>query len=126
MINSILIVDDSDTARMFVQRCLEAIGFAEAEFTTATDGKEAITSLKENPVDLVISDLTMPNMDGEQLLKRIKSSPKLCDIPVAIISSAGNPAKEIELSNMGAVGVLAKPFSPAELYQLLLPFMETQ
>ena len=119
----VMVVDDSETARMFVQRCLEAIGLAGAEFVEAADGKEALEKLKAEPVDLVVTDLTMPEMNGESLLMRIKASPKLTMIPVLVISSAGNMAKAKDLTNQGAIGVLAKPFSPAELYTMLQPIM---
>ena len=122
----ILIVDDSVTARIFVRRCLEAIGFSQAEFVEAENGRIALDKAKENPVDLVVSDLTMPEMDGESLLKRLKSNPTLHEVPVLIISSAGNPAKVTELLEMGALAVLAKPFSPADIYGVLQPFIPTE
>ena len=120
----IAVVDDSETARMFVQRCLEAIGFSEAEFIEATNGQEALDKTKENPVDLIVTDLTMPVMDGETLLRQVKSDPALKEIPVLVITSAGNKAREQEMIGLGALAVIAKPFAPAELYQILQPFME--
>ncbi len=120
----IAIVDDSATARMVIRKCLEIIGFQAAEIVEAENGKDALTKIKEKPVDLVLTDLTMPVMDGTTLLKWIKSSPALCEIPVLVISSAGNPAKERELKELGAVGVLAKPPSPPKLNELLSTFLE--
>ena len=120
----IAVVDDSGTARMFVRRCLEAIGFGEAEFFEADNGKPVIDEAKKNRFDLIVTDLTMPEMDGEALLKRIKASPKNTETPVLVITSAGNKAKEEELIKNGALGVLAKPFSPADLYNILQPLME--
>lgn len=122
----ILIVDDSVTARIFVRRCLEAIGFGQSEFVEAENGKIALEKAKENPVDLIVSDLTMPDMDGESMLKRLKSNPKLHEVPVLIISSAGNQAKVSELIEMGAFGVLSKPFSPADIYGVLQPFIPSE
>lgn len=119
----IAIVDDSETARMFIRRCLEIIGLAEATFVEAEHGKDALEKIKDGQVDLLLTDLTMPVMDGETLLKWVKASPKLCDIPVVVISSAGNPAKEAELLKLGAVGVLAKPVSPAKLNAVLEPYI---
>lgn len=119
----IAIVDDSETARMFIRRCLEIIGLAEATIVEAEHGKDALEKIKDEPVDLLLTDLTMPVMDGETLLKWVKASPKLCDIPVIVISSAGNPAKEAELLKLGAVAVLAKPVSPAKLNVVLEPYI---
>jgi len=118
----IAIVDDSETARMFIRRCLEIVSRGEVEFVEAENGKSALEKIRLNPVDLLLSDLTMPVMDGEKLLRWIKSNPELCDIPVLIVSSAGNPAKESELIAAGALGVLAKPVSPAKLNAFLEDF----
>ena len=120
----IAVVDDSSTARIFIRRCLEIIGFSQAEIIEAANGKEALGKIKAESVDLLVTDLTMPVMDGETLLKWMKSSPKLCDIPVLVISSAGNPAKEAELNQLGAFGILAKPITPAALLSVLGDFLE--
>ncbi|MCP4613161.1 MAG: response regulator, partial [Planctomycetes bacterium] len=87
----IVIADDSSTARMFIKRCMEIAGCQDSEFVEAENGKEAIEHLKASPTDLLISDLHMPEMDGLALLKHVKSSPRLHEIPVIIISSAANP-----------------------------------
>ncbi len=115
----IAIVDDSGTARMFIRRCLEIAGFREAEIIEAEHGRDALEKIRREPVDLLLTDLTMPVMDGETLLKWIKANPRMADLPVLIITSAGNPAKEQELLALGALGVLNKPVSPARLNQLL-------
>lgn len=120
----IAIVDDSGTARMFIRRCLEMAGFQEAEIIEAENGKDALEKIRNAPVDLLLTDLTMPVMDGTTLLKWIKANPKLSELPVLVISSAGNPAKELELKGLGAMGVLDKPVSPAKLNLLLSGFLE--
>ena len=93
----IVIADDSGTARMMIRRCLEIIGLSDAEFEEAKDGREALEIMKKNPPDLLVSDLNMPSMSGETLLKWVKANPKLVDIPVLVISSVTNPAKKAEL-----------------------------
>jgi len=121
----ILIVDDSTTARMVVRRCLEIVGFGDATFLEAANGKEALTILKQESADLVVTDLNMPVMDGETLLKWIKGSPKTHDIPVVMISSAGNAAKEKQVLDMGAHAVLGKPVSPEILRESIGDLMES-
>ncbi len=120
----IIIADDSATARMFIKRCLEIIGFGDAEIVEAEHGKAALTAAKENVPDLLLSDLNMPVMDGETLLKWVKASPKLCDVPVLIITSAGNPAKETQLLELGALKVLNKPVSPPIMMDALADFLD--
>jgi len=122
-VKRIVIADDSATARMFIKRCLEIIGFGGAQLVEATNGKEALARVKEAPTDLVITDLNMPVMDGETLLKWINANPKLNEIPVLVISSAGTPAKEAELMELGALAILSKPVSPPALLEKLAPFL---
>lgn len=120
----IVIADDSATARMFIKRCLDIIGLGDAEVIEAEHGKEALAAAKAEPTDLLLTDLNMPVMDGETLLKWVKASPKLMDMPVVIITSAGNPAKEKELLELGALRVINKPVAPPMLMDALEPFIE--
>jgi len=112
MIQSIIIADDSATARMFIKRCLEMAGYQDAAFYEAKDGYDVLELVKEQSVDLLITDLNMPHMDGKSLLKRIKTNPRYCDLPVLVITSADNPATEQELRKFGAFAILGKPVSP--------------
>ena len=120
----IIIADDSTTARMFIKRCLQIIGLGDAEIIEAEHGKEALTAAKAQPVDLLLTDLNMPVMDGETLVKWVKASPKLCDLPVVVITSAGNPAKEAQLLELGAHRVLNKPVSPPVMMEALADFLD--
>jgi len=119
MFQTIIITDDSKTARMITKRCLEIAGFQKSSFIEATDGEEALQLAKDHPVDLMVIDLNMPKMDGSSLLKRLKSSPRLNHIPVLVISSLISEAKEAELIEMGAFATLSKPISPAGLLKIL-------
>jgi len=120
----IIVADDSTTARMFIKRCLQIVGFADAEIIEAEHGKEALTAAKAQKVDLLLTDLNMPVMDGETLIKWVKASPKLCDLPIVVITSAGNPAKEAQLLEMGAHRVLNKPVSPPMMMEALADFID--
>ena len=120
----IIIADDSATARMFIRRCLEIIGLGDAEIVEAEHGKEALAAAKEKLPDVLLTDLNMPVMDGETLLKWVKASPKLCELPVIVITSAGNPAKEAQLLKLGARQVINKPVSPPIMMQALDDFLD--
>lgn len=119
MIQTVIIADDSVTARMIIRRCLEIAGLSDARFLDARDGTEALELAKENQIDLLVTDLNMPKMNGRSLLKHVKSSPRLSELPVLVITSASNPAKEDELLNMGAFAILGKPISPADVAEAL-------
>ncbi|MEN8258725.1 MAG: response regulator [Thermodesulfobacteriota bacterium] len=113
----ILIVDDATTARIFAERYLNNIGFHDAEFIHAVDGEEGLEKAREKVPDFILTDLIMPVMDGEELLKELKADPALQHIPVLVMTSAGNDARIGSLLGMGASNVLAKPFSSSELYK---------
>ena len=110
--NNILIVDDSATARMMIGKCIEMALPGDIKLLEACHGNEAMAVLKDNLPDLVVSDLNMPEMDGKSLLRKIKASPRLNDLPVIIITSAGNTQRELELKELGAEFVLNKPVTP--------------
>ena len=120
----IIIADDSATARMFIKRCLQIIGLGDAEIIEAEHGKEALNAAKSQKIDLLLTDLNMPVMDGETLVKWVKASPKLCGLPVIVITSAGNPAKEAKLLELGAHRVLNKPVSPPIMMDALAEFID--
>ncbi|MDY6853019.1 MAG: response regulator [Thermodesulfobacteriota bacterium] len=122
----IVIADDSGTARMFIRRCLDIVGCAEAEYAEAANGKEVLEILKDRPADMVVTDLNMPEMNGLDLLKRIKASPRLNETPVLVITSAANPERVQELERWGAMAVLSKPISPATLAPVLAEFLDNE
>lgn len=119
MIERVLIVDDSGTARMMLRRCLEIAGLADAEFVEAGNGIEALDRLAEQPVDLVCTDLVMPEMTGDGLLKRLRARPRTHDLPVIVVTSAGNEARDQQLRDLGANAVLPKPVSPPMIIDVI-------
>jgi two-component system chemotaxis response regulator CheY len=119
MIKTIIIADDSRTARMVTRRCLEIAGLGDAEILEAADGQEALDLVKNHAADLLVTDLNMPHMEGSALLRAIKSSPRLNAVPVMVISSMSSQAREHELIKLGAFAVLPKPVSPAAFMEAL-------
>lgn len=116
---TVLITDDSGTARMIIQRCLEMIGCNECEFVHAADGVEALSVLRSRQIELLITDMNMPNLDGRGLLLAVKSSPRLNHIPVFVITSLANPALERELEMLGVNKIIYKPASPQKLLECI-------
>ena len=111
----ILVADDSATARLFCIRSLGAAGCTNADFVEVEDGIQALDAIRAQNYDLLVSDLMMPNMDGIELIRQIKSDPKIAQLPVIVVSSAGNPARERVLLDLGAIAVLGKPVKPGAL-----------
>lgn len=116
---TVLITDDSATARMIIQRCLEMIGCADCDYVHAADGFEALTILRSREIALLITDMNMPNLDGKGLLQAVKGSPKLNHIPVFVITSLANPALERELQMIGVDRIIYKPVSPPKLLECI-------
>lgn len=115
----VLIVDDSATARMLIRRCFEIAGWMDAEFVEASDGQDALGKISGDGVDLLVTDLNMPNMDGVELVRRVRGGTQCPECPVIVITSTGNEAKEAQLREVGASLILSKPISPAMISDAL-------
>ncbi len=102
---SILVVDDSVTTRTLEKSILEAAGFAVA---VATDGLEALAALRREHVDLVVSDVDMPRLDGFELTRRIKADPRTRDLPVVLVTALDSPEQQEQGLDAGADAYLLK------------------
>lgn len=118
----VLITDDSATSRMIIKRCIEMAGFFDIDYLEAEDGLQGLTILDEEKVDLIITDLKMPKMDGKTFIRKLKSNDDTKDIPVVVISSLDNSVLEERLKREGVLAVISKPLSPAKV----LDFMEEE
>lgn len=104
----ILAVDDSATVRKFVSVALSMQGFT---VVTACDGMDALEKLPGANVDLVITDLNMPNMDGFELIRSLRENPQYRDLPVIILSSLTDAGSKGRSTALGVGSYLEKPFS---------------
>jgi two-component system chemotaxis response regulator CheY len=105
---SILVVDDCSTMRWTLINILKNAGYTQVH--EAVDGQTALELLKTRHIDLAISDWKMPNMDGLELLKRIRLDRALSHIPVLMLTSENAKPQIIEAIKSGANGYLFKPF----------------
>ncbi len=103
----ILIVDDSPDILKLLGRMLTRMGYA---VTPAVNGREALAAAAESPVDLVITDIDMPEMDGLALLEAIKASDALRHVPVIMVSGASDVARVARSLELGADDHISKPF----------------
>jgi CheY-like chemotaxis protein len=115
----ILIVDDSATSRMIIRRCFEIAGFRDSTFYEAEDGVQAISFLRDNRVDLVLSDVRMPKMDGGTFVRKLSMSETTRAIPVVMITSMSNEQLEAELKQSGVKAVIRKPISPQKVVEVM-------
>ncbi len=112
---SVLIVDDSPVMRSFIRRVLALSGLPTRQVNEASDGASALTVLGNTEVDLVLSDINMPGMNGSELMQRINADPKLSNIPVIVVSTDSSRQRMDAMLSMGARGYVQKPFHPEGL-----------
>jgi two-component system chemotaxis response regulator CheY len=105
---AILIVDDSATVRKFVSVSLSMQGFA---VIAACDGMDALEKLPSSQVDLVITDLNMPNMDGFEFIRALRENPQYAELPVIILTSLTDEVSREQGAKLGVNSYLVKPFS---------------
>jgi two-component system chemotaxis response regulator CheY len=115
MAYNVLIVDDSPAMRSFVRRVLDSSGLAVGRCLEAGDGKEALGVLAKEWVDVVLTDLNMPVMDGEQFVRFLGQDESLRSIPVLVVSTDRTDNRVREMLTLGAKGYVAKPFVPETL-----------
>ncbi len=119
MLLDVLIVDDSAAIRKILQRVLRQAELPLGQVYEAGDGLEALKTLDGQRVDLVLADINMPNMDGLQLLDRIKTTEKWKHLPVVMVTTEGSESKVMSAAKLGAVGYVRKPFSAEQFRQTL-------
>ncbi len=109
---SVLVVDDEETNRMLCRACLQRAGYLVRQ---AVDGHSAVASVKEDPPDVIIMDVMMPNMDGLECTRKLKADPDTCDIPIIMISALGDSKDVLAGLEAGADEYMAKPIKTTEL-----------
>lgn len=120
MLKDVLVVDDSAAIRKILQRVLAQTDLPLGVILEAGDGLEAIERLKTNSVGLVLSDINMPNMDGIELLTRMRATPEWKSIPVVMITTEGSQQKVLEAVDLGAAGYVRKPFTADQIKEKLV------
>jgi two-component system chemotaxis response regulator CheY len=116
----VLIIDDSAAIRKILRRVLQQAELPLGQIHEAGDGLEAVKCLQSNTVQLILSDINMPNMDGLQLLSVLKANPAWKDVPVVMITTEGGQAKVLEAVQLGAVGYVRKPFTAEQIKEKLM------
>jgi CheY-like chemotaxis protein len=110
---TIVVVDDDPDMRLYLQGCLQGLGGAGSRVLEAADGQEALRLVRETDVDLVISDVILPRLDGPSLLAAIRSDPVLRHIPVLLVSGQERPTPP----RSPAEAWLSKPFNARQLLE---------
>ncbi|WP_225071598.1 response regulator [Desulfuromonas sp. CSMB_57] len=123
MEKKVLIVDDSNTMRKIVARSLRQAGFEFEKVLEAPDGQAALDLLAGEAVDIVLSDINMPVMDGIEFLRQKNADAQIKGIPVVMITTEAGTDVLREAMELGAVGTIKKPFTAEQVQEVLGKFL---
>lgn len=116
MAKTALVVDDSTSMRQMVSFTLKESGF---EVIQAGNGQEALTNVAGKSVNLVVTDLNMPVMDGMSLIRELRTKPEFKFTPILMLTTESQGTKKQEGREAGATGWIVKPFNPVQLMQVV-------
>ena len=116
---NVLVVDDSAVMRQMVVRTLKMSGLPLGTVLEAANGEEGLFVLQDQWVDLLLLDVNMPVMNGEEMLRRVRASPETENLPVIVVSTEGSETRLAALHELGA-SIVHKPFAPETLRDTIL------
>ncbi|MHB1015832.1 MAG: response regulator [Desulfurivibrionaceae bacterium] len=121
---NILVADDSETMRAVIKKTVSMSGVPVGEFHEAGNGKEALAILEGTWIDVILSDINMPEMGGMELLKKISEDEDLRKIPLIFITTESSDARQEEARKLGVAGYVKKPFQPETIKAILYEVLE--
>jgi two-component system chemotaxis response regulator CheY len=119
----VLIVDDSAVMRKIVERALRQAGLEIGEVLEASNGAEALVEVEKGSLDIILSDINMPVMDGLEFLKNLSKVEAGKGVPVVMITTEGSEARVVEALSVGAKGYIRKPFTPEQVKERVAPLI---
>ena len=120
MAKTVMIVDDSSSLRQVVSIVLKGAGY---EVIEAGDGDEAVAQLDGRRINLIITDVNMPRMDGITLVREVKKLPSYKFIPIMMLTTVSDEARKREGQAAGAKAWLVKPFAPAQMLTAVMKLL---
>ncbi|MBI5893035.1 MAG: response regulator [Deltaproteobacteria bacterium] len=120
MSKTVLIVDDSTSMRQMVSFTLKDAGY---EVVGAVHGKDGLAKLNDAKASMVITDLNMPEMDGIEFIKQVRSNAAFKFTPIVMLTTESQETKKQEGKQAGASGWIVKPFTPEQLIDIVKKFV---
>ena len=120
----ILIVDDSSVMRKIVERSLRQAGLEIVQVLEASNGAEALVVAQNNALDLILSDINMPTMDGLEFVRRLRNVENAKNVPVIMITTEAGESAVVQALSNGARGYIRKPFTPEQIKERIAPLLE--
>jgi two-component system chemotaxis response regulator CheY len=119
----VLIVDDSSVMRKIVGRSLRQAGLEVQQLLEASNGSEALTIAREQPLDLILSDINMPLMDGLEFVRQLRGIKAAQHIPVIMITTEAGEGHVVQALSGGASAYIRKPFTPDQIKERVIPLL---
>lgn len=116
MPKTILTIDDSRTMRDMLKMALGGAGFTVVQ---AVDGEDGLNALAQQPVDLIITDINMPKLDGFGVIRAVRNDPQYNSTPILVLSTEGEQESKDIAKDAGATGWIVKPFDPDGLVSIV-------
>jgi len=116
MTKVIMTADDSASVRQMVSFTLKQAGYDVVE---AVDGEDALTKLRSNKVNILVTDLNMPKMDGIELIRQVRTDARYKFMPIIMLTTESQVSKKQEGKAAGATGWIVKPFRPEQLLAVI-------
>jgi two-component system chemotaxis response regulator CheY len=114
----LLVVDDSSTMRRIIKNTLARLGYKDV--LEGEDGEQGWATLDANPdIDMLITDWNMPNMNGLELVKKVRADDRFKDLPIIMVTTEGGKAEVITALKAGVNNYIVKPFTPQVLKEKL-------
>lgn len=123
MAKSLMIVDDSATMRKIIMRTMRMSGLEFNQTEEAGNGKEALEKLNNGPVDIILCDINMPEMNGMELVKKVRELSSCANTKIIMVSTESSQELIDNVIADGANGYITKPFTPEKFQEKLSPFM---
>ena len=123
MAKTLMIVDDSATMRKIIMRTVRMSGLEFDNTEEAGNGAEALEKLKAGPVDIVLCDISMPEMSGTEMVKQARQLPNCKETKIIMVSTESSQDLINSVMADGANGYITKPFTPEKFQEKLSPFM---
>ncbi len=121
---NIMVVDDSVTMRAVIKKTVSMCGVQIGELLEAGNGVEALEVLEDAWVDVILSDINMPEMDGLEFVRRLKKDEVLQNIPVVFVTTESSANRRQEAEEIGAAAYVTKPFMPEQIHDVLLDVLQ--
>ena len=121
---SVLIVDDSSVMRKIVDRSLRQAGLEIKEVFEASNGAEALARMQQTRVDLILSDINMPVMDGLELVRLLQGIENARGVPIIMITTEAGEGHVVQALSSGAQGYIKKPFNPDQIKERVIPLLQ--